>query len=145
MTRHEVEETYKISARIEAEERCLDHALMVFTSTQQVRVGVVVVVCEGGAGPLAVPYQLPVSLCYLNSKNQQSSQSGLPRLTLLVVGSCCSCKRGGLAIGRGQQGAPGGNFSDIFCLGKGVWGLLKCASVVCQGGPAAVGVELSVR
>lgn len=36
MTRQEVEETYRISSRIEAEERCLDHALMVFTSTQQV-------------------------------------------------------------------------------------------------------------
>ncbi|GAB4822201.1 hypothetical protein N2152v2_009247 [Parachlorella kessleri] len=35
MTRQEIEETYKIGDRIEAEERCLDHAVMVFTSTQQ--------------------------------------------------------------------------------------------------------------
>jgi len=35
MTRNEIEATYKISRRIEAEERCLDVATMVFTSTQQ--------------------------------------------------------------------------------------------------------------
>lgn len=31
----EIEKTYKISRRIEAEERGLDSAMMVFTSTQQ--------------------------------------------------------------------------------------------------------------
>lgn len=46
MTRQEVEETYKISDRIEAEERCLDHAVTVFTSTQQVSAGGIV--CAGG-------------------------------------------------------------------------------------------------
>ena len=35
MTRNEIEMTYKISRRIEAEERCLDVATLVFTSTQQ--------------------------------------------------------------------------------------------------------------
>lgn len=35
MTRAEAEETYAIGRRIEAEERCLDAAAMVFTSTQQ--------------------------------------------------------------------------------------------------------------
>ena len=35
MTAAEVDETYKIGRRIEAEERCLDSALMVFTSTRQ--------------------------------------------------------------------------------------------------------------
>lgn len=35
MTRTEIEEAYAISRRIEAEERCLDNALMVFTSTKQ--------------------------------------------------------------------------------------------------------------
>lgn len=35
MTRAEIEATYSISRRIEAEERCLDMAAMVFTSTQQ--------------------------------------------------------------------------------------------------------------
>jgi sucrose-phosphate synthase len=35
MTRAEIEATYAISRRIEAEERCLDVAAMVFTSTQQ--------------------------------------------------------------------------------------------------------------
>ena len=35
MTRAEIEQTYAISRRIEAEERCLDNAMLVFTSTQQ--------------------------------------------------------------------------------------------------------------
>ncbi|KAL4458202.1 hypothetical protein ABPG75_013067 [Micractinium tetrahymenae] len=35
MTRAEIEEAYAISRRIEAEERCLDNAIMVFTSTRQ--------------------------------------------------------------------------------------------------------------
>jgi sucrose-phosphate synthase len=35
MTRSEIEEAYAISRRIEAEERCLDNAVMVFTSTRQ--------------------------------------------------------------------------------------------------------------
>lgn len=35
MTRAEIESTYAISRRIEAEERCLDVAAMIFTSTQQ--------------------------------------------------------------------------------------------------------------
>lgn len=35
MTRREIEESYAIGRRIEAEERALDNALMVFTSTQQ--------------------------------------------------------------------------------------------------------------
>jgi len=35
MTRNEIESTYSISRRIEAEERCLDVADLVFTSTQQ--------------------------------------------------------------------------------------------------------------
>jgi sucrose-phosphate synthase len=34
-SRAEIEETYAISRRIEAEERALDSAVMVFTSTQQ--------------------------------------------------------------------------------------------------------------
>ena len=35
MTRREIEDLYAIGRRIEAEERCLDNALMVFTSTRQ--------------------------------------------------------------------------------------------------------------
>ena len=35
MTAAEVDETYKIGRRIEAEERCLDNAMLVFTSTRQ--------------------------------------------------------------------------------------------------------------
>ena len=35
MTRGEIERTYAINRRIEAEERCLDNAMLVFTSTQQ--------------------------------------------------------------------------------------------------------------
>jgi sucrose-phosphate synthase len=35
MTRADIESAYAISRRIEAEERCLDAALMVFTSTKQ--------------------------------------------------------------------------------------------------------------
>lgn len=35
MTRGEIEEAYAIGRRIEAEERCLDTAVMVFTSTRQ--------------------------------------------------------------------------------------------------------------
>jgi sucrose-phosphate synthase len=35
MTRSEIESAYAISRRIEAEERCLDTAAMVFTSTRQ--------------------------------------------------------------------------------------------------------------
>ena len=35
MTRAEIEQSYAIGRRIEAEERCLDNAMMVFTSTQQ--------------------------------------------------------------------------------------------------------------
>lgn len=35
VTRAEIEETYAISRRIEGEERSLDTALLVFTSTQQ--------------------------------------------------------------------------------------------------------------
>lgn len=35
MTRAEIEASYAISRRIEAEERCLDNAVLVFTSTQQ--------------------------------------------------------------------------------------------------------------
>ena len=35
MTRTEIESTYAISRRIEAEERCMDTAFMVFTSTKQ--------------------------------------------------------------------------------------------------------------
>lgn len=35
ISRSEIEKTYKISRRIEAEERGLDSAMMVFTSTQQ--------------------------------------------------------------------------------------------------------------
>ena len=33
--RAEIEHTYKINRRVEAEERALDSAIMVFTSTQQ--------------------------------------------------------------------------------------------------------------
>ena len=35
LTRQQIEETYNISTRIEAEEQCLDTAMLVFTSTQQ--------------------------------------------------------------------------------------------------------------
>ena len=35
MSRDEIESSYKISRRIEGEERALDVAMMVFTSTQQ--------------------------------------------------------------------------------------------------------------
>ena len=35
ISKPEIEKTYKISRRIEAEERGLDSAMMVFTSTQQ--------------------------------------------------------------------------------------------------------------
>ena len=35
MNRKEIETTYKISRRIEAEERALENAMMVFTSTQE--------------------------------------------------------------------------------------------------------------
>ena len=35
VNRKEIEMTYKISRRIEAEERALENAMMVFTSTQQ--------------------------------------------------------------------------------------------------------------
>ena len=35
MTRAEIEEAYAIGRRIEAEERCLDNAMLVFTSTRQ--------------------------------------------------------------------------------------------------------------
>lgn len=35
MSRNEIEATYAISRRIEGEERALDAAMMVFTSTQQ--------------------------------------------------------------------------------------------------------------
>lgn len=35
MTKGEIESTYKIERRIEGEERGLDYATMVFTSTQQ--------------------------------------------------------------------------------------------------------------
>lgn len=35
MARAEIEEAYAIGRRIEAEERCLDNAMLVFTSTRQ--------------------------------------------------------------------------------------------------------------
>jgi hypothetical protein len=35
MSKAEIEDSYKISRRIEGEERALDYATMVFTSTQQ--------------------------------------------------------------------------------------------------------------
>ena len=52
MTKAEIEENYAISRRIEAEERGLDTALAIFTSTQQARGWAVGVcgVCVGGGG-----------------------------------------------------------------------------------------------
>jgi hypothetical protein len=65
MARAEIEENYAISRRIEAEERCLDNALMVFTSTQQVRVGAGRVAARLNSAALNPPDQCcpPMSAC----------------------------------------------------------------------------------
>ncbi len=50
MSKAEIEDSYKISRRIEGEERGLDYATMVFTSTQQ----------EVGPAPPAPAHTLPL-------------------------------------------------------------------------------------
>ena len=90
MSKAEIEDSYKISRRIEGEERGLDYATMVFTSTQQE-----VTTAEQQAGT-SLPPSSTVSCVKRKEGKLPELPDGLLAALLPAVG--CSCWRSLLAV-----------------------------------------------